>query len=78
MGNKANETIKEFHTTFFNDAVISPLDRKILLLEVHILEALGPYAFGVRPYLDTMTIPEVVELLDKCGAELRVAAKEKS
>ena len=69
---------KSFHETFFDDAIISPADRRILLFEVHILDRIGAESEHFRQQLDSLPLPGVIELLARHGCDLEIVSmKEK-
>ena len=61
-----------FHKTFFDDAVISPIDRRILLLEIGILSHIAPDGDSLRPYLDKLPLSDIVRLLARHNCSLKV------
>jgi len=61
-----------FQRTFYDDAIISPTDRKILLLEIGILSQIGPEGDSIRPLLDELPLSELVGLLEKHHCSLKV------
>ncbi len=65
-------TNKPFRETFFDDRIISPEDRRILLLEVKILARLGEDGETFRPLLDSMTLPDLVTLLADHDCSLKI------
>ena len=70
-------TERTFHETFFDDAIISPADRRILLFEVRILDRIGPEGDLIRSDLDSFTLPGIVELLERHGFDLQIVPKKK-
>ena len=66
---------RKFHEAFYDDSVICPAERSLMILEVHILEALGGAGKDVRPVLHGMSLAEVNELLNSSGYRLVVAKR---
>ncbi len=63
---------KSFQNTFFDDAVVSPDDRPILILEAQIVDCLGQDGAGIGPYLDQMTLPDIISLLSRYDLTLGI------
>ncbi len=68
---------RHFSETFFDDRIINPIDRLILLLDVEILDRLDEDAETVRPCLDSITLPEIVTKLAKHDCTLTVVSARK-
>ena len=65
-------TNRSFQETFFDDAVISPIDRRILLLEIGILSHVAPDGDALRPNLDRLLLSDIVGLLARHNCSLKV------